>query len=269
MNRDYPIQNILTHSYCESIEDLVTITDEDIPDICYQTHTKALESLSKGHQNIILAFIAFFEYKFYDNDPIGDDCVQITNDKFYEFHIMDYKDLWNLYKSGIATPLTTPTTSSSKLYSIVDNSNISIKRNPNTTGLYIVKPFCGNTKKVISVTPEEKFVRITQAIMTGRGQGRKGGLDVSRVYPGHNPNIMGRHRNTQFPDDRGDKAYKPGIGNTQCTKFPLTDPFNLNPPCSILYVNTMAYPDYCRKIEMRVNMASFHTKRSTNLKSPT
>ena len=70
----------------------------DIPDICYQTNTKALRSLSKEHQNLILSFIIYFEYIINYNNPIGDEWVQIISDDFNKFHIMDHHNLNRLYK---------------------------------------------------------------------------------------------------------------------------------------------------------------------------
>ena len=54
----YPNQKNLMHNDCEYIEDLVNITDTDIPNLCYQTPTKALKYLSIGHHNLIWIFIS-------------------------------------------------------------------------------------------------------------------------------------------------------------------------------------------------------------------
>ena len=130
--------------------------------------------------------------------------VQITNYSFNGFHVMYYRDSNRLCKSRLSTPLPTPATPYLKPYSSVDNFKIFIKFNPNNTGLDVVVPFCDDTKKIILVAPENKFIRPDQYIMTNRGQGRKGGPDISRVFPGYYPNITGCHRNTLFSDEGGE-----------------------------------------------------------------
>ena len=48
-----------------------------------------------------------------------------------------------------------------------------------------------NTKKIISVTTESKFVSPDQIIMINKDQGRKEGIEISRVSPSDEPNPMG------------------------------------------------------------------------------
>ena len=83
---------------------MFTITDGNISEIRYKTHTKVLEYLYKGNHNLIRAFIEHFEYIIQSNDPIGDDWVHIGNEKFNELCIMDYHYFSRLRKAGLATP---------------------------------------------------------------------------------------------------------------------------------------------------------------------
>ena len=50
------------------------------------------------------------------------------------------------------------------------------------------------------VTPEDKFVRHAQVIMISRDQGRKLGLDISRISPYRDSGITGFHRNAIFTE---------------------------------------------------------------------
>ena len=58
---DYPIQIRLIQNFLEYIDNIITTNDEDIPYLCYATDSKAFESLSEGHYNIICIFAAYFQ----------------------------------------------------------------------------------------------------------------------------------------------------------------------------------------------------------------
>ena len=63
------------------------------------------------------------------------------------------------------------------------------------------------------------------------------GLEISRISTGHDSNIIGRHRNTLLTNEGNNKVSNPDLDTastlnvdiTQCTKYPLNDPLNLNP----------------------------------------
>ena len=86
------------------------------------------------------------------------------------------------------------------------------------------------------VTPEDRFVCHAQFIMTSRDQGRKLGLDISRIFTDHNFNIIGRHMNTLLPDEGSNKVSKPdldvdskhNIDITHFSKYLCNDPLNPN-----------------------------------------
>ena len=71
-----------------------------------------------------------------------------------------------------------------------------------------------NTKKISLFTPEniglvtpgENFVCNVQIIMTSRYQGRKLGLDISRISTDHYSHIIGRYSNALLPDKGGNKV---------------------------------------------------------------
>ena len=93
-----------------------------------------------------------------------------------------------------------------------------------------------HTKKVSLVTSENRFVCHTEGIMNSRDQGRKLGLDISRVSIDYNSNIIGHHNNMLIPDEGSNKvskpdldtASKPNLDITQCAKYLFNDPLNLN-----------------------------------------
>ena len=93
-----------------------------------------------------------------------------------------------------------------------------------------------HTKKVSLVTSENRFVCHTEGIMNSRYQGRKLGLDISRVSIDYNSNIIGHHNNMLIPDEGSNKvskpdldtASKPNLDITQCAKYLFNDPLNLN-----------------------------------------
>ena len=93
-----------------------------------------------------------------------------------------------------------------------------------------------HTKKVSLVTPESKFVCNAEGILTSREQGRKLGLDISRVSTYYYSNIIGHQRNALLPDEENNKflkpyiytAYKNNLEITQCYKYLFNNPLNLN-----------------------------------------
>ena len=120
----------LTQNAYECIEDLVNITDADIPDLSYPTDTKTVRPHYKGYHNLIRIFGAYFQYQIHDNDPIGDSWVNFTNDNFNKFHLKGYCGFRRLCMSGIVNTRATSTTSSTKPYHLVDNFKRSIKCGP-------------------------------------------------------------------------------------------------------------------------------------------
>ena len=92
------------------------------------------------------------------------------------------------------------------------------------------------TKNVGLVTPESKFFCHAGGIINRRDQGRTLGLDISRFSTDYDSNIIGHHRNTLLPDEGSNKVYNPDLGTsfknnldiTQCAKYLLDDPLNIN-----------------------------------------
>ena len=64
-----------------------------------------------------------------------------------------------------------------------------------------------HTKKIILVTPKDRFVRNFQVIITNRDQGRKVGLDISRFFTDYDSNIIGNPHNTLLNDERWERAF--------------------------------------------------------------
>ena len=93
-----------------------------------------------------------------------------------------------------------------------------------------------HTNKISLVTPDDTFSCYSQVITAIRNLGRKLELDISRVSTDYDYNIIGPHRNALFPDDGSnevskpvfDTASKPDLVITQCAKYLLNDPLNLN-----------------------------------------
>ena len=93
-----------------------------------------------------------------------------------------------------------------------------------------------NSEKIISITHKEKVVCHAQFIMNCRYQGRKLGLDISRVSTYYNSNIIG-HQNNVLPSDEGsnkvsntdiDMDSKPNISITQYAKYLFNETLNPN-----------------------------------------
>ena len=72
--------------------------------------------------------------------------------------------------------------------------------------------------------------------MTSRYQGRKPGIDISRVSTDSYSNIIVHHRNSLLPDDGIYKVFKPDIDTaskpnlniTKCANYLFTYPLNVN-----------------------------------------
>ena len=62
------------------------------------------------------------------------------------------------------------------------------------------------TEKIGLVTSEDKFVCNVQVIMIIRYQGRKLGLDISRISTDHYSHIIGRYSNALLPDKGSNKV---------------------------------------------------------------
>ena len=65
----------------------------------------------------------------------------------------------------------------------------------------MVALFCNDTRKIISVTTENKFFRPDQAIMINKDQERQQGLEIYRVSTSDQSNLTGHRRNMLFPDE--------------------------------------------------------------------
>ena len=90
MRCESPIWKNLNQNGYESIEEFFNIIDTDMQNLRYEKSTKELKSLSIGHKNLIRSFIGYFEYRTYDNEPIDDDWMKITNDEFNYFCMKYY-----------------------------------------------------------------------------------------------------------------------------------------------------------------------------------
>ena len=71
LKSESPIWKALIHNGCDCIKYLVSTPDINIPNFSYKTSTKALESVSIWHHNIIKIFISYFLYQNHGNDPFG------------------------------------------------------------------------------------------------------------------------------------------------------------------------------------------------------
>ena len=125
-----PIQKTAIHNHCDCIADLVNIADMDIPNLHCKSSTNELESIFIGHQNLIRIFVYYFQYRIHDNDHIGYDWVNITNDDFNEVHIAGYDAFRRFRMAGIVNTRPTSTTFSSNPYYPVENFKRSIKHDP-------------------------------------------------------------------------------------------------------------------------------------------
>ena len=112
LKTESPIRKTLTHNGYECIEDFVNIADIDIQNLHHKIFTKELRSLSLGHQNLILSFIDYYEYRTYDNETIGNGWTNIMNDDFNYFHMKDYYNFRRLREAGLVNTRPTSTTSS-------------------------------------------------------------------------------------------------------------------------------------------------------------
>ena len=201
-----------------------------------------MKYLSLGYQNLIRYFINYLEYITYDNDPIGDDWINITYENFNDFCIKDYYNYRRLRDAVLINPRTNSTTPSCKPQSSADNLKIPIKSDPTTARYDMVTPFFNGNKNIISVTTEKCFVSHAQVVVTKRDKGRKVKLDISRVSTNYDSNTIGPHSNALLPDEESNKtsntdidtASKPYLHTTQCAKYIFNDPLDLNlkPPSS-------------------------------------
>ena len=169
--------------------------------LCQETSTKELISLSLGHQNLIRSFIEYFEYRTYDNYPIGDDWTRITNKDFNDSRMKYYYKFRSLHEAVLVNPRPALTTSSYTRHYPVDNLKRPIKYNPDPPIFDTVKLLCNETKLIKSFTTNNKFISPTHDIMINKDQERKEGLERSRVFPSDEPNPMYYHRNMLLSSD--------------------------------------------------------------------
>ena len=66
--------------------------------------------------------------------------------------------------------------------------------------------------------------------MTDMGYGRNGRLNISKASPRYDPNIMGKHRNSLFTDEGGNKDSKPDIDTAKWSKFLFNYPLKTKLP---------------------------------------
>ena len=123
------MKNSIHNSY-ECIEDIFNLPDADVTDINYPTDTKTLEPLHKGQHNIIKVCNAYVQFQTHDNEPIGHDCVKVTNGNFDKFSLQAMMIFRRFCMAGIVNTRANSTT----LYSIpnylVENFKTSIKCGP-------------------------------------------------------------------------------------------------------------------------------------------
>ena len=108
--------------------------------------------------------------------------VKINNENFIVFLITGYDYFIRLCKDGILEPKNNSPTLSFKSYYPVDNFKRSIKRDPTTTGFYMVTTFCDSTKNILSVTPDF-FCHPRPRHYEQRGSGDKGGTWNIHILP--------------------------------------------------------------------------------------
>ena len=93
-----------------------------------------------------------------------------------------------------------------------------------------------HTKKISLVTPENKFACYAQVITAIMNMGRNVELDIYRVSTDCYYNIIGPHINELLPDEGRNEVSKPDFDTaskhdfviTQCAKYLLHDPLNIN-----------------------------------------
>ena len=161
------IHKNLYHTGYECIEYFVKITDTDIQNLCYKKSTKELKSIPIGHQNLIRSFIDYFEYIIYDNYPIGDDWIKITNDDFNDLCMKYYYNFRSLSEAGIVNNRPTLPTSSYMWHSQVNNLKRPIEWNPDPPKFDMVTPFFNDTK---SVNNENKCIIPAHGIIINKDQ---------------------------------------------------------------------------------------------------
>ena len=131
----------LKRNVYECIEEFIYIADTDIQNLRYEKPTNELISLSIEHQNLICYFIDFFDYRTYDNDPIADDCINITNDDFYNLRMKYYYNIRRLREDGLVNTRPTLQTSFNKRHYPVNNLKRPIKCNLDLPKFDTMTPF--------------------------------------------------------------------------------------------------------------------------------
>ena len=130
VNIESPIWKTFFHNDYAYIGDLVTIIYEDVPYIFSPTNTKTLKYISKGNHNLIHIFVANLQYQIHNNNPVGSDWTQVTNDSFNAFCMANYYTFRSLRKAGLINTMKTSTTSFLKQYSSVERFKRNIKCEP-------------------------------------------------------------------------------------------------------------------------------------------
>ena len=148
LKSEYLIWKTLNHNGCECIEDSVNISDTDIQNLHYKNSTKELEFISIGHQQIIWSFIDYLKYITYNNDPIGDDLMNITANNFNDFHMKYYYNFIRLREYVLVNTRPTSPNLSYKQHYPVNNIKIPIKCNPDPPKFDIVTPLCNGNKLI-------------------------------------------------------------------------------------------------------------------------
>ena len=105
--------------------------------------------------------------------------------------------------------------------------------------------------------------------MNNRVKGRKGGLKISRVSPGYDPNSMGNNRNAIFPDEGGTRLLILVLILFIATSYHSLIHLTSTSQVLFLCAAAMEYSDFCIKISWGVNMAEFQARMETDLKIPT
>ena len=90
LNSESPIRNNLIHNDCDVIEEIVNISDTNIQKLIYETSTKEFKYLFLEYHRLIRYFINYFEYRTYDNEPIGNDWMKINNREFNNLRMKYY-----------------------------------------------------------------------------------------------------------------------------------------------------------------------------------
>ena len=125
----------------------------------------------------VRSFIYYFEYVIYDNEPIGDECMNITNADFNDFRMEDYYNFRRLCEDELVITRPTLPDSSYKQNFPVNNFKRPIKCNPRPNKFYMMTPLCNYTTLITSVnTNNNKCIIPAYGIMINKDHERGEGL---------------------------------------------------------------------------------------------